>query len=237
MLYSITDPAQEEIIQNFFTPLRLYIADGHHRYETALNYREEVQEQRKKRNADDTVNFVMMALMDIDDPGLIILPTHRIVTSLEPKALQTLSRQNVAGYFDIREIERGISADMMMSMLAQSGEHHPSLVLMTKTYTWLLALNERGKARMAESGHSPAWNNLEVAVAQTLLLQEFLGLGSDAMIAGEHVRYTHDAQQVLQSVSSDEGQVGILLNATPAQQLCEVVDAGELLPQKGSWTL
>src|SRR5205823_13269849 len=81
-LQAITDLEQIALIQNFFAERQLYIADGHHRYETALNYREEIREQRRNIYPDDPVNFVLMALIDLDDPGLLVLPTHRLLFGL-----------------------------------------------------------------------------------------------------------------------------------------------------------
>jgi uncharacterized protein (DUF1015 family) len=233
-LSRVNDPALATTIRDFFAPLRLYIADGHHRYQTALNNREEVHKQRGPLTG-DAVNFVLMALSDVDDPGLVILPTHRTLTRLASHALQALSSQNVSRFFELRRIEQGTPLDVILTMLAQSGRLHPSLVLVTQADTWLLALGERGKTRLKAQGHSPAWNDLEVAVAQTLLLEELLGLSPEAMVAGEHVGYTHNAEHVLQAVYSRQAQVGILLNAVPVKQLCEVVDAGELLPQKTTY--
>ena len=86
-LQHITDPAQIDLIQNFFAERQLYIADGHHRYETALNYREEIREQRRQLHVDDAVQFVLMALVDVDDPGLLVLPTHRLLSGLPSHGL------------------------------------------------------------------------------------------------------------------------------------------------------
>ena len=68
----------------------LYIADGHHRYETALNYRDELRAMRKHLDRDDAANFVLMALIDVDDPGLLVLPTHRLISHLGQAALSAL---------------------------------------------------------------------------------------------------------------------------------------------------
>ncbi len=80
LLSPITHSGQIELIQDFFAERQLYVADGHHRYETALNYRNEVLEQRNNLQRDDAINFVLMALIDLDDPGLLVLPTHRLIS-------------------------------------------------------------------------------------------------------------------------------------------------------------
>ena len=172
-LQPITDVEQIALIQNFFEERRLYIADGHHRYETALNYREVVREMRKNLDNDDPANFVLMALIDIDDPGLLVLPTHRLVSQLEQQRLNTLSSQQLGNFFTVREMAIGdYPPEVPLQMLAQTGNDAPSFVICTAEQSWLVSLNEQGKARMEQSGHSTAWNNLDVAVAHTLVLEE-----------------------------------------------------------------
>jgi uncharacterized protein (DUF1015 family) len=234
-LQPITDAKQIALIQDFFAERQLYIADGHHRYETALNYREEVREQRRKLSMDDAVNFVLMALIDLDDPGLLILPTHRLLYDLSDEALDALSSQKLGQYFTVRELGKSVSSDMLLNSLAQAAEQAPSLVISTPEQTWLLSLNEQGKARMGESEHSAAWNELDVAVAHTLVLEALLGLSAEDVTAGKYIRYTHDAQEALEAVQKGEAQVALLLNATRVRQVCEVAKADDRMPQKSTY--
>src|SRR5258706_2729058 len=161
-LHAITDPQQIALIQNFFSERQLYIADGHHRYETALNYREEVLELRRQLRADDAVNFVLMALIDIDDPGLVVLPTHRLVFDLGQDALNSLTTERLAQYFTVRTLGQGgeRNADALLKELAEAGEAVPSFIVYTAKKAWLMSATARGRERMAESGHLDAWNGL-----------------------------------------------------------------------------
>jgi uncharacterized protein (DUF1015 family) len=236
-LHAITDPQQIGLIQNFFSERQLYIADGHHRYETALNYREEVFEQRRQLHADDAVNFVLMALIDIDDPGLVILPTHRLVFNLGQDALNSLTSERLTQYFTVRTLgkvsER--NAQELLREMARAGEVAPSFIVHTAEQTWLLSLNEQGRARMAESGHANAWDELDVAMAHTLVLEDLLGLNAEDMAAGTHIRYTRDAQQALEAVQKGEAQLALLLNPTRVRQVSDVADADDKMPQKSTY--
>lgn len=235
-LHAITDEQQIALIQDFFSERRLYIADGHHRYETALNYRDEVLATRKSLHSDDAVNFVLMALIDLDDPGLLVLPTHRLVSHLSQDALNALSNQQLGQYFMVRELAMGdYPPEVPLQMLAQSDRAVPSFVICTAEQSWLLSLNEQGKARMEQSGHSAAWNALDVAVAHTLVLEALLGLTADDLTAGTHVRYTRDTLQALQAVQKGEAQVALLLNPTRVRQICEVAEADDRMPQKSTY--
>ncbi|MFL5624476.1 MAG: DUF1015 family protein, partial [Ktedonobacteraceae bacterium] len=144
-LHPITDVEQLALIRDFFSERRLYIADGHHRYETALNYREQISEQRRVLHMDDAANFVLMALTDLDDPGLVVLPTHRLLFGLPADTLRTLSSQTLARYFTVHELGTQASSDELLQQLTRAGERQPSCVLCTPEQNWLLSLNEQGQ--------------------------------------------------------------------------------------------
>ena len=235
-LHPITDEKHIALIQNFFSQRQLYIADGHHRYETALNYREEARAMHRKLDPKDAANFVLMALTDVDDPGLLVLPTHRLLFGLHQDALKKLTSQNLARYFTVYELEGAeASHDELLERLVQIGASQSSFVLSTVQNTWLLSLNGAGKARMGESGHSNAWNELDVAIAHTLILEDILGLKAEDMTAGTHIRYTRDAQQALGAVQTGEAQASLILNATRVRQICDVAIADDRMPQKSTY--
>lgn len=235
LLHPITDAQQIALIQDFFAQRQLYIADGHHRYETALAYRDEVREQRHELAAEDAANFVLMALIDLDDPGMLVLPTHRMLFNLSEQALSALSEQRLGRYFIVQPLEESTASAEIVQQLAQAGQEQSALLLATNRRRWLLVLNEQGRRRMEQSGHSAAWNSLDVAVAHTLVLEELLGLNAEDMTAGAHVRYTRDARQALQALQTGEAQVALLLNATRVWQICDVAQADDRMPQKSSY--
>src|SRR6266705_866103 len=237
-LQPITDPTHSGLIQNFFAERQLYIADGHHRYETALNYREEIREQRRYIHENDAVNFVLMALIDVDDPGLLVLPTHRLLIGLSPEALSALSSQQLAEYFTVQELGTRVTSEAILEQLAQAGKEETSFVISTPEQNWLLRLNEQGKRRLEQSSHSTAWNELDVAVVHTLLLEDLLSISQEDVTAGKYIRYTRDAQEALQAVKTGEAtrvQGALLLNATRVRQVCDVAQADDRMPQKSTY--
>jgi len=235
-LHPITNENHIALIQNFFSERQLYIADGHHRYETALNYREETRALHRKLDSKDGANFVLMALTDIDDPGLLVLPTHRLLFGLNQETLKKLTSQHLARYFSVYEPE-GVDAAhaVLLERLAEIGASHSSFVLSTAQKTWLLSLNGAGKTRMEASGHSSAWNKLDVAIAHTLILEDTLGLKAEDMTAGTHIQYTRDAQKALDAVQTGEAQASLILNATRVRQICDVAMADDRMPQKSTY--
>src|SRR6266487_223046 len=234
-LQPITDAQQVALIQDFFAQRQLYIADGHHRYETALAYRAEIQEQRGTLHPEDAVNFTLMALIDIDDPGMLVLPTHRLLFGLGQQVLAGLTLQRLAQHFSVRALEGADTSGAIQDQLAQAGQQGTALIVKAGWQTLLLQLNEQGRQRMEQSGHTPAWNVLDVAIAQKLILEDVLGLRAEDMTAGTHVRYTHDSQQALQTVQSGEAQAAIFLNSTTLRQVCDVAQADDRMPQKSTY--
>nr|BBH95372.1 phosphatase [Thermogemmatispora argillosa] len=235
-LHPITDPQQIALIQDFFSQRQLFIADGHHRYETALSYREEIRELHRGLDPEDGANFVMMVLIDVDDPGLLVLPTHRLLSGLSAEQLQRLSPTHLSRYFQVEHLEgesgRGAA---LVRRLAEAGRAAPAFALLTNEGSWLLTLTEAGRARMAESGRAPAWNALDVAIAHRLLLEELLGLSAEDVSAGRYLRYTHETEEALAALPRGEAQAVLLLNPTPVRQVCEVARADERMPQKSTY--
>lgn len=232
VLQPVADAEHIAQIQSFFAERRLYIADGHHRYETALNYRQEVLEKRELAS-DDAVHFVLMALVDLDDPGMLVLPTHRLLSDLRPEVLANLTSANLGRYLHVREVERADATTLRE--LERAGEHAPSFLLTTPQQSWLLSLNEQGRARMATAGHSAAWQTLDVAIAHTLILEDLLQLQAADLTAGRYVRYAHDEQEALHAVEQGTAQAALFLNATRVRQICEIADADDQMPQKSTY--
>lgn len=181
--------------------LRVYIADGHHRYETALTYANERGAAR-----DSAERFTLASLSSLDDPGLRILATHRVVRG----AGDALDRA-IARSFESTPIERGALGDLQPGIVfAREGR--------------LLRLEPRADAD--RSALPAAWRELPVALAEELLLR-------DAREAGAEVTYEHDAARAIAAAKG--GASAVLIRAVDAATLRRVADAGEKLPQKTTY--
>jgi uncharacterized protein (DUF1015 family) len=232
-LQSVTDPSALARIQDFFAQRQLFIADGHHRYETALNYRNELLAARPQMAEDDPANFVMMALVDLDDPGMLVLPTHRLFVDLNPQTLAGVSRATLSRYLTVQEIERVDESALLR--LQEEGQQGPAFLLATQQQGWLLTPNEQGRARMTEAGHSKAWQTLDVSLAHTLLVEDVFHLQAEDLVAGKYITYTHDNQEALAALRQGEAQAALFLNATRVRQICEIAEADDQMPQKSTY--
>jgi uncharacterized protein (DUF1015 family) len=239
-LWRLDDPALAQTVDAFFAPRQLYIADGHHRYETSLTYRDEVRADRKETFADDATDFVLMSLTAIEDPGLVVLPTHRILRSVSAGGLTALPKR-LERHFTLTQLE-GDSAEEWRTSLAQAGVNAPSIALATRDGAWLATLNDAGRAAMAGvtvEGQTPgaAWQGLDVAVLQALVFGEALGVTPDEIRAGDRVTYTRDAEAAVNAVraGTDGATLAALLNPTPAEAMRDVAQAGDRMPQKSTY--
>lgn len=232
LLQPLTDPAALASIQDFFRLRQLYIADGHHRYETALNYRNELLAARQLAE-DDAAHFVLMALVDLDDPGMLVLPTHRLFSDLDPQTLAGINRATLGRFLTVEEL--GQVDESSLLKLAEAGQRGPAFVLATQQQSWLLTPNEQGRARMTESGHSTAWQTLDVSLAHTLLVEDVLHLQAEDLVAGRSITYTHDEQEALAALLQGKAQAALFLNATRVRQICEIAEADDQMPQKSTY--
>jgi uncharacterized protein (DUF1015 family) len=239
-LWCLDDPALAATVAAFFAPRQLYIADGHHRYETSLTYRDEVRAERKETFADDATDFVLMSLTAIEDPGLVVLPTHRILRGVSADDLATL-RERLGRYFTLTPLE-GDSTEEWRRALVEAGANAPSIALVTRDSAWLATLNDAGRAAMAgvtveEQMPGAAWQGLDVAVLQELVFGEALGVTPEDIRAGERVTYTRDAEAAVNAVraGTDGASLAALLNPTPPEAMRDVAQAGDRMPQKSTY--
>ncbi len=250
-VWKVSDPATINMVQGVLGDKKLIIADGHHRYETALAYREEhAPADRRSRNGTRAEPWagmteppypeaaVMMTLVNMDNDGLIILPTHRIVRDLAAfssdsfaQAAQTLGfRVETLAHKpgDGRALEAALRAKT-----ASAG--HEAAVMLAVTADRVLALTLDRTARdRALADVSERRRRLDTVVLHDLLLAQALGISADAVRAGEHVSYAREAADAVAPVLRGEAQVAFLLNAVTLDQLRENTFAGEVMPQKST---
>ena len=231
-LLPITDEAHIRTIQDFFGDQRLFIADGHHRYETALAYRDELREMRKELHPEDAANFVLMSLSAFEDPGVVILPTHRLIKGIAAERIRSLT-ETLKPYFTLEVLPVSLSATQALDAL--SAEAGAACVLVTPEQTFRLRARPEAAQRMAATGRSAAWQSLDVAILQTLVLEEGLGLDADAITGGDFLTYIRDADAAVDAVQTGKAQLAALVRSTRVEQLRDVAAAGDRMPQKSTY--
>lgn len=221
-------------IRDFFADRQLFIADGHHRYETSLALRQEARAQDGRYPGAD---YVMMVLVDFADPGLAVLPTHRLLHNLGPSLMQTFS-QRLGDYFDVVAVAENPSPRALQATLQQLDRTEgPAFALYGPLPSGLrlLALKPQWRNHSFQSQHSDAWNRLDVAVLHAVIGGEILGLNAEDLTSQRYFEYTHDATQALRGVSTGEHQLALLLRGTPASAIRDISLANDKMPQKSTY--
>ncbi len=229
VLSAMTDPASIASFGSWIASSDVYIADGHHRYETALAYRDEVRASRDTWTGEEPENFVLMALTHAGDPGLLVLPTHRIV---RPPTWPADARARIERHFRIEEIaaaeaqRRLAGTPIDGTAFAVAGLEPGRVHLLTMT-------DRAGVEATMPAAQPDAWKRLDVSVLQHGILRDVFGIDDAALAAGAAVTYTQDADATM--AAATEGTMAFLLRATPVAQVLAVADAGGRMPQKSTY--
>jgi uncharacterized protein (DUF1015 family) len=212
----------------------LFIADGHHRYETALAYRQELEAAGEKIGPDHPAASTLMLCVSMHHPGLAVLPTHRILHGLPGLATERL-RAATEEHFRWHEL---IGAEATSGRLAQhlkEAEGHAfGLWTRDTVKAFLLTLKDPKVMDQLAADHSKAWRKLDVAVLERVLLKHDLPKAVDG-IADLRLSYAHLAQQAFDAVHEEGADAAFVLRPLPVQSLQDVASQGERMPAKSTY--
>jgi len=237
-LWIIKEKEDIQKIQEAMADKVLVIADGHHRYETSLNYKKEMLEENKESRGDEPFHYIMMTLFRVDDPGLVILPTYRLV-----KGLDRLSEEGVkellSPYFEISEISWTDPSDKSALEEAQkkvySQSHtYAAFISRFKKFFILGLKSEDILDKEIKEERSKEWKRLDVAILHSLIVDKLDALTSDHFSLENNVSYIRNLDQGIEKVINGEFQMIFLLKPTLLPQIREIVENGELMPQKST---
>ncbi len=230
-LYRITDPATVKVFQGSLKNIPVYIADGHHRYETALEYQRLMKEKNPKHTGKEAYNFIMMYFTNIFDSGLVVYPTHRILHSLAGFDANKMI-EAVKTHFDFTSKP---DVDTLASVLLSAGAHSYGMILPQRKY-YLMKLKSGSDVLSIVKENVPApVKRLDVTLLHDYVLTQTLGISKEAQEKKLNINYTIDRHEVDGAVQSGKGQVGFILNATKVEQVKEVADASAVMPQKSTY--
>lgn len=225
------EKAISEICEDFIDR-KLYIADGHHRYETALNYR---NYQRENGDAveGDACDYQMMMLVDMEHPGLVVFPTHRLVRNLADfdaeKALESCQK-----YFDITEYSDISTIENNLMELYRQGKKAFAFYSGNKGYH-LLVLKDMDIIKNLLPSASKATQELDVTILHTLILEKVFGIDPENMAKQINLTYTKILDEAISSVDSGKSQCAFILNPTRVSEIRDVASNGEKMPQKSTY--
>jgi uncharacterized protein (DUF1015 family) len=241
-VWRVSEPGTINMLLSAMQDKKLIIADGHHRYETSLNYSREhapqggsTQVERPAGNLPQPAYpeaATMMTFVNMDAKGLTILPTHRVVHGLpEFDAAKFLKR--AAEYFDVRPVPPASDVTEILHQLAEAGKAGTSFVAVTRAGNHLLTAKKAAiEARLADQPERQ--RRLDVVQLHSVVLEQVLGISQQAVLDQSHLRYVREATDAMQQVRTGDADVAFLMNPVTLDQLREVAFAGDVMPQKST---
>jgi uncharacterized protein (DUF1015 family) len=239
-MWRITEPAVHSKVQKIMEDKRLFIADGHHRYETALNYRA----WRSKIDPDFTdshpAKYVMMYLCSMEDPGLVVLPAHRMLHDVDSQIIKTIPNK-LEQYFDITRIpfadqDQSKAQKILIDML---GTHESGNVLgaYIKGSDAFLYLSLKPGVMERTFGHTipESLRHLDVTVLTRLVLMEILGFDGNRLDNEKLISYTSSTEKAIDTVASGKSDMCFILNPTRIDQVRQIAEEGQIMPRKTTY--
>ena len=231
-------------LQEAMADKTLYIADGHHRYETSLAYRDEMRALMGSSKGQQPFDFTMMFLANIRDEGMIVLPTHRVLSKEACHGINVDEAiEDIGKYFDVQPFEincSDLSAESLRltQELARAGERNVSYALvLPKCRAFLLTLKDGVDVNELNDDEAvaPEVKQLDVTILHSYLItQGWLG-NPEIELDDQDVIYLKDAEEVLQRMSTCKYGAAFLMNPTRIEQVCEVAQAGQRMPHKSTY--
>jgi uncharacterized protein (DUF1015 family) len=230
--WAVTDPDVLAAVAEEMAPRRhLIIADGHHRYETALKYRDEMRAQLPDAPANAGFNYCLVALVSIEDPGLVILPTHRLIHAQgSTSGAEALER--ASEHFEVTSVA---NREALEAALREGRGPHPRPFFGFHDGTSaVLALRDFGIMEHLLPDRIPEWRMLDVAVVHELFIERVLGISKEDVSQNGHVEFLRDPQMGYDAVARGEADYFLVMNPTRIEQVQACSAAGERMPQKST---
>ncbi|HUJ10714.1 MAG TPA: DUF1015 domain-containing protein [Verrucomicrobiae bacterium] len=226
-LWEISEPAAVRATQDALSDLKFYIADGHHRYETALAFRDECRAAATKPDLNAPSEFVMATLVDMSDPGLVVLPTHRTVANLEG--------------FDAKRFRVQLAKDFAVepqptlekTLAVMTGRKY-SIGLHDAIGFALLRPKNLDALRPLFKGKPPLWDTLDVAILHVGILEALLGIDEVRLREEANVSYWREAEKAAELVQTKQAQLAFFLKPTRVEDVKAIADARSRMPQKST---
>ena len=232
-VWQISDPGVIASVQEKMRDKKLVIADGHHRYETALAYRDECRTAAGgAADAQAPHEFVMMTFVNMNDPGLLVLPTHRVVHSLATFSADDFEKSSSA-FFEVEVIDPAIDPARSTALLHERGHSGTALLAVTANRAFLLHSRKAAGAKFF-AGVSPGQQALDVVQLHKCLLEGVLKLSEESIRNQQNISYVREASEALAQVRKGAADIAFLMNPCPVAQVRDVAFAGEVMPQKST---
>jgi len=229
-VWRVTDVTAIEAIQVALSDKDLYIADGHHRYETAVNFMQECERQSWQLAAPESFGVRMMTLFNVSEPGMSIRPIHRLVHGIDDFDVDTFFQAAVEHF----NVETHDSMETMMSAMRNKRQRHAFGCVSGDAFVSLALKDEAIMRELIGSDRSEDYRRLDVTILHAAILDRLLGIDAQALEEQRNVTYTVDAENGASLVKSGKEQLLFCLNGTSPDEVIRVADHNEKMPQKST---
>lgn len=246
-IWAVSDRGAIEAVRRGMQDSQILIADGHHRYETSLNYQREVRQKLGLTDESQRIpsDYTMMMLVNMHGTGLVVLPTHRVIhglNDLDPAVLVA----ECAKWFDVEEADPKRLADIedmtperfldSLSGDVKPAADTPIFGLYVAGRLYLLKLRDRSKVEsLMDASRSEAWRRLDVSVLHSVIIGHIMNISDEDQLHQKNLKYTRSLREAVSLVDSGQCQVALLLNPTSVDEVRQVALAGETMPQKSTY--
>jgi uncharacterized protein (DUF1015 family) len=217
-LEALIDEHAIEVISQHLLDAPIFIADGHHRYETSLGF-------SKERLDLPGAQYILITLTAFEDEGLLVLPTHRLLRNFDPGEIDILPA---------RLIEKGFTVTLNSEQVSHLRPHQ--YVLITSDREYLVSLESTAETtKLVPNGQSEAWKSLDVSILHTLIVGDILGVPLDTLSTTDRISYTRDAVEAREKVADGTAQAALIMGRPTVAQMKAVSEAGDKMPQKSTF--
>ncbi len=240
-MWRLTDPALCDIVRRTMARLKIYIADGHHRYQTMLTIRDQMRKRFPDAGPDAPWEFIMMFLVNSEHEGLTILPTHRMLHGIQVESIFKLGA-DILEHFHVKKyvFRDGDEGEIRRRWLRDlrdvgPGEHtFGAYITNTNGYYLLTLRDEEAYEELVRLDTSSEWKLLDVNILNTLILEQILGITEEQLSLSTSIAYTKDVDEALAKVRSGEMQVALILNPTALRDVITIAENDEKMPRKST---
>jgi len=233
-LWAIKKGPEVNSIVSLLKDKQIFIADGHHRYETALEF-------SKEMGGKEDYSYVLMGLVNLYNPGLVVLPTHRLVKNLSNFDLKSFLNK-ISTYFYLEEFsfqenDKFNVFEKLQEKLHKIGEkrNHAFGVYGGSNSFYLLTLKDKKVMDHFDLDYSPDWKDLDVSVLQVIIMENILEIKSTQRKEESNLTYKRDEKESIEEVDRGSHQLAFFLNPTRVEEIITVAGGGERMPQKSTF--
>jgi uncharacterized protein (DUF1015 family) len=236
-VWQIADAGVIRSVEKAMRAQKLVIADGHHRYETALNFRNESRAGAGKSDDQAPYEYVMMTFVNMNDPGLLVLPTHRVVHSLHSFSVDEFQKAS-GELFVVEEVNGALDAARATALVGDKGRGGTAFLAVTASRAFLLHSPRPAGVKFL-GGLSERQQSLDVVELHKCLLEGVLNLSEESIRNQQNLSYVREASEALAAVrggtaAKEAADIAFLMNPCPVQKVRDIAFAGEVMPQKST---